>query len=69
MRLEDLPAVMEIEAKCFLNPWSLNALLAEFANPRALRLVARMAAEGTVVGFADVGGQGVQQVVQLVVGQ
>ena len=52
MRLEDLQAVMEIGAKSFLHPWSLDALLAELNNPRALHVVARLAAEDRLAGFA-----------------
>ena len=52
MAATDLVAVSEIERRSFLTPWSLNALMAELLNPRALNLVARPVDGEAVIGFA-----------------
>jgi ribosomal-protein-alanine N-acetyltransferase len=52
MRVSDLLQVAEIERKCFLNPWGLNAFVAEFLNGHSHRLVARWSGAERVVAFA-----------------
>lgn len=49
--IEDADAIYEIEKLCFPDPWSREALYAEFAeNPRAFYVVAEI--EGEAVGYA-----------------
>src|SRR5262249_44797925 len=51
MRITDLLQVAEIERKSFLDPWSLNAFVAEFLNGRSSRRVVRAGQPPRVVAF------------------
>lgn len=53
MTAEHLPALAEIEATCFSQPWSAEGLAAELTNPTAVFLVAVEgdSADGAVVGY------------------
>lgn len=54
MRVEDIPAVLDIEARALPRPWPPGALRHEIeANPQAAYFVARLRSEaGRVVGYA-----------------
>lgn len=55
MSISDVPAVAELERKCFSDPWSERSIVSELENPLSVWLVA--VADGTVVGY--VGSQSV----------
>ncbi len=50
MTKADVPRVMEVEKRCFRNPWSESAYLTEISNRSAYYVVACV--EGLVVGYA-----------------
>ena len=52
MTSADLPALAQIEAASFSQPWSAQALQAELQNPTALFLVAHV--DGQVAGYAGI---------------
>ena len=49
MSISDVPAVAELERKCFSDPWSERSVAAELENPLSLWLVALLGR--TVVGY------------------
>ncbi len=49
MQLEDLDEVMDIEERCFPNPWPRRIFEMETLSPRALNLVARI--NGVLGGY------------------
>ena len=57
MSISDVPAVAELERKCFSDPWSERSVAAELENPLSLWLVALLGR--TVVGY--VGSQSVME--------
>lgn len=57
MSISDVPAVAELERKCFSDPWSERSVAAELENPLSLWLVALLGR--TVVGY--VGAQSVME--------
>lgn len=57
MSIADVPAVAELERKCFSDPWSERSVAAELENPLSLWLVALLGR--TVVGY--VGSQSVME--------
>lgn len=57
MSIADVPAVAELERKCFSDPWSERSVAAELENPLSLWFVALLGR--TVVGY--VGSQSVME--------
>ena len=57
MSISDVPAVAELERKCFSDPWSERSVAAELENPLSLWFVALLGR--TVVGY--VGSQSVME--------
>lgn len=57
MSISDVPAIAELECKCFSDPWSERSVAAELENPLSLWLVALLGR--TVVGY--VGSQSVME--------
>ena len=55
MRLDDVPAIAELEKVCFSDPWSENSIAFEVNNPLSYWLVAEI--DGRVAGY--VGSQSV----------
>lgn len=49
MQEEHIPAILEIERRCYSAPWSEEAFLSELRNRAAVYLVAQL--EGQLVGF------------------
>ncbi len=45
----DIDAVLEVENKCFLKPWSRNAFLGDLLDEHTVYLVAK--ADGKIIGY------------------
>ena len=49
MKVEDAPAIAELEKLCFSDPWSENSIASEAINPLSYWLVAEI--DGNIAGY------------------